>query len=158
MGTFLRQNMFDVQNSLTDGFVYQYVLPPLITHVTSSRIVREENKEKLLQFFNAFKPAQLIGQIQPAEHKNIEKSSPTHLLLIACAYFLQNINRYDMYLINVCFNLGMDAKDVFLILLINNLEDTNDFCRENSIHGHNYFAIVRLKKLSALYKLTSSYQ
>lgn len=97
------------------------------------------------------------GSGQSLKNKHINTDNVTDMMVSIASYSMSNLNRYDYILVNKSIDYGLNVEETIELILIDNLDDINNFCNKKSIHGDTRHTLVTLKKLSALYKLQYSF-
>lgn len=145
----LNKAINDLANALDNDFVMQHIVARLIDKINRSKIVKAKSKIAITSYFKPYiQEGKLIEYYGTTSGNNI-----LNILIIAVIYYLSDLNIYDYHLINYSFEFGLEANDIMVLLLLNNIYDINTFCQLRSISGDKYHTISTLKKLSALHKI-----
>jgi len=150
----------DISNILSnvtyDDAFTNGIVESLIGKINKSNIVTPAHKLKLSSHFG-------VGSHMVSTHpidlikESILGASEDRIVISFLFGYLTDLNKFDHKLINAGFNCGLDSGDVITLLILNNIDDINEFCIKRRITSDRYYTIATLKKLSALYKLQHNF-
>ena len=147
----LKNIINDLVSTLDNDFVMQNIVSELVKKINKSKIIKADNKKIINQYFG-----NKVTPIEPAKLSNLGNTTQ-NLLLQTTIYFLSNLNNYDYHLINTAFDIGLQADNIIVLLLLNNIYDVEMFCRKHNIYGENFYILSTLKKLSAVHKIQTNF-
>lgn len=137
----------DMSDTLHNDYIMQKIVDELAKKIYQSRIVKPIYKNKIMEYKNEF--------INKCECKNMNYVSK--ILSDTVIYFLSNLNIYDYNLINILMDSGLAAEHIIAILLLNNINDIEQYCDSLNMNPDMYYKTATLKKLSALHNLKNNY-
>lgn len=149
----LNNMLSNVNFNTNDTNTMYFVVDQVMQNIRGNPAIEKNNMNKFNQFWDKFSGKFDNTTINPVNMQNLDASSSKDLVLLAVAYYLSNLNTYDFNLINYCNKVNMDTSDIIILLLLNDMQTINNFCKVKSIHSQSYYVILTLKRLSALHKV-----
>lgn len=149
MRSMIGQSIEGASRIVNNRFLKENITPYIISKINESSLVADKSKDK----FNKYLKGGFKVKVPSISSLSLREMPGQDILIMALIYYLADLNQFDYQLINLSTNIDLSVEDIILLLLIDNINDINIFCKQRAIYGVYYYLVTNLKKMSAWHRL-----